>query len=80
MGATMWFENSESGWVSSTSAASTTVNAAYKEKLGFGGATNLNSVWTTPQRAAAFNASAPGYSGPGFTNVDSLVQTNFTGN
>jgi hypothetical protein len=80
MGSTMWFENSTSGWVSSTASASTTVNAAYKEKLAFGGGSNTNKLWTVPQRSAAFNAAAPGYSGPGFTNTDSLVQTNFIGN
>lgn len=63
-GATMWFA-SPTGWMSNTSATSTTVNTLYKEKIQDEGQV-ANPVIRNPQRAAAFTANPPGYSGPAF--------------
>lgn len=67
-GATMWF-TSATGWMSNTSSTSATVNTAYKEAIGIGSGV-ANPTVTSPQRAAAFTANPPGYSGPAFKITD----------
>lgn len=67
-GSTMWFANA-TGWMSSTSATSTTVNTLYKEKIAYGSGV-ANPTITTPQRTAAYDANPPGYSGPAFKIVN----------
>jgi hypothetical protein len=62
-GATLWFSTNSTGWIGSAAPSSPTNNYAYMDTVSSSGDA-LQKTFNEPQRAAAYTANPPGYSGP----------------
>jgi hypothetical protein len=62
-GATLWFSTNSTGWIGSAAPSSSATNYAYMDTVYYSGDA-LQKTFNEPQRAAAYEANPPGYSGP----------------
>ena len=72
-GATMWWMVGAKGWVAGNGTHSISNNMVYKERIAWlgAGSTDIELIPPASQRAAAYTANPPGYSGPGVSKSSS---------
>jgi hypothetical protein len=75
-GATMWFSTGATGWISSSAPSSATNNYAFMDSVYTSGDI-LQKTFTTPQRAAAYTANPPGYSGPAIRTSNTMTVNDY---
>jgi hypothetical protein len=71
-GATMWFYTGATGWISSSAPSTATNNYAFMDSVVYGGS-ELARTFTQPQRAAAYTANPPGYTGPAIRTSNTMT-------
>jgi hypothetical protein len=68
----MWFYTGATGWISSSAPSTATNNYAFMDSVVYGGS-ELARTFTQPQRAAAYTANPPGYTGPAIRTSNTMT-------
>jgi len=74
-GSTMWFSTGSTGWIGSAAPSSATNNYAFMDDI-YNTGSALTRTFST-QRAAAYTANPPGYSGPAVRTSNTITVNNY---